>query len=112
MTTPTDRPDPGLPEAVQRVMDHEDCTPCHDVLTKATFCETHLVGWLSDTDACARAEALARAARADYPDVRAQALRDAASSLRRIADHGADGEATPYETAEWLTAEADRIEGA
>jgi hypothetical protein len=51
MTTPTDRPDTGLPEAVRRV---------DDVLTDR-------VGWVSfGTDTV---EAVALAARADYPDV-------------------------------------------
>jgi hypothetical protein len=41
---------------------------------------------------------------------KAEMLREAATMLSRLADHGADGEATPYETADWLRARAAELD--
>lgn len=46
------------------------------------------------------------------PKVAALTLRAEACRLRRLGDHGADGGATPYETADYLEARAGEIEAA
>ena len=41
--------------------------------------------------------------------VRAEALREAASTILRVAQHGGDGDTSPAETARWLLDRADDI---
>jgi hypothetical protein len=101
----TDRPDPGLPKAVQRV---------DDVLNEQ-------IRWINfDTE---QVEAIARAARADYPDVvrnaKAEALRDVATrwqfggwvdvTLPRSSDDPIGLGAAQVVT-DWLRAQEDRAD--
>jgi hypothetical protein len=86
MTTPTDRPDPGLPEAVQRVA---------EILLR-DYDSEHNASHLNWHDFDEQAERLARAARADYPDVvrnaKAEVLDWAATSVStELADLASQG---------------------
>ncbi|MGZ4518896.1 MAG: hypothetical protein ACXVX9_12210 [Mycobacteriaceae bacterium] len=63
--------------AVAAVMEALDCRREVDRNGHA-YCEAHWTGWLSDVNACPRAE---RAADAVWPIAQAEALRDYASEL-------------------------------
>jgi hypothetical protein len=95
-------PDPGLPEAVQRVRAAYDihatgeCTDGPTLDDEPAAWEEHIF-----TEA-------ARAARADYPDVDAIVRNAKAEALRDFADTKVHNQ-TPGRMAEDLHAEADRL---
>ena len=120
MTTPTDRPDTGLPEAVQRVdLDFVEreflrlCGSCDGGLPVTCSC--------SNRDFRVPLAALvneARAARADYPDVGAIVRNAKADALEQAAERWArsvKGNTNPIDLevadrlAQWLPARAAAI---
>lgn len=70
---------PASPAVVQAVMDAMDCLREVD-WSGSAYCGEHLVGWLSDVNACARAERVANVAAA-------ATLREAADALDSVGHH-------------------------
>jgi hypothetical protein len=95
--------------AVNAVMEALDCHREVDRNGHAD-CEAHWYGWLSDVNACPRAERAANAAvDADRASIQAETLREAAQESWERGDIGKpDG---GVEAWTWLRARADRIEG-
>ena len=90
---------------VLRVMDALGCYVEVDELRNERYCPEHNAAWLSDVNACPRAERVLIEA---SPAIAARALREAATYWGENPD-GVDDE-TPADCRNWLRDRADEIE--